>query len=76
LELPDGKDFASKPYTSRLSLSRVVQPYLSAGGGGGSALRAGVTLSFADMLGDQRLQTALQVGKTIDDFVAGRHTST
>jgi hypothetical protein len=67
--LQDGSQFTSKPYRPRLSLDRIVQPYLTAGGGGsGSALRAGVGLSFGDMLGDQRVQTALQVGKSRDDF--------
>jgi hypothetical protein len=70
LALPDGRDFITKPYNSRLALNRMMQPYVSAGGGGtGSFLRAGIALSFGDMLGDHRLQTALQVGKTIDDFV-------
>ena len=69
--LSDGKEFTTKRYNSRLSLNRSVQPYLSAGGGGSSSfLRAGVALSFGDMLGDHRLQTSLQVGKTIDDFAA------
>ena len=67
--LQDGSQFTSKPYRPRLSLDRVVQPYLTAGGGGsGSALRGGVGLSFGDMLGDQQVQTALQVGKSRDDF--------
>ena len=67
--LQDGSQFTSKPYRARLSLDRVVQPYLTAGGGGkGSALRGGVGLSFGDMLGDQKVQTALQVGKSRDDF--------
>ena len=69
--LPDGSEFTTRRYNSRLSLNRTMQPYLSAGGGGaGSFLRAGIALSFGDMLGDQRLQTSLQVGKTIDDFAA------
>ncbi len=67
--LQDGSQFTSKPYRSRLSLDRTVQPYLSAGGGGrGSFVRGGVGLSFGDMLGDQDVQTALQVGKSRDDF--------
>jgi len=67
--LQDGSQFTSKPYRPRLSLDRVVQPYLTAGGGGhGSALHGGVGLSFGDMLGDQKVQTALQVGKSRDDF--------
>jgi Tol biopolymer transport system component len=68
---PDGKGFTSKPYHPGLSLDRMVQPYVSAGGGsGGSFLRAGVGLSFGDMLGDHQLQTAVQVGKILDDFAA------
>ena len=67
--LQDGSQFTSRPYRARLSLDRVVQPYVTAGGGGrGSALRGGVALSFGDMLGDQKVQTALQVGKSRDDF--------
>jgi WD40 repeat protein len=67
--LQDGSQFTSKPYRPSLSLDRIVQPYLTAGGGGsGSALRGGVGLSFGDMLGDQKVQTALQVGKSRDDF--------
>ncbi len=67
--LQDGSQFTSKPYRSRLSLDRMVQPYLTAGGGGvGSFLRGGVGLSFGDMLGDQDVQVALQAGKSRDDF--------
>ena len=67
--LLDGSQFTSRPYRSRLSLDRAVQPYLTAGGGGtGSFLRGGVGLSFSDMLGDQDVQAALQVGKSRDDF--------
>ena len=70
-DLPNGKTFAVKPYRPGLSLDRRVQPYLSAGGGStGGFLRAGVGLSFGDMLGDHQLQTALQVGKNVDDFIA------
>jgi hypothetical protein len=69
--LVDGRAFAVKPYRHGLSLDGVAQPYLNADGGGtGSYLRAGVSLSFGDMLSDQRLQTALQVGKSADDFAA------
>src|SRR5262249_52239657 len=69
--LQDGSQFTSKPYRAGLSLDRVVQPYLTAGGGGGgSFLRGGVGLSFGDMLGDQRVETALQAGKSKDDFAA------
>jgi hypothetical protein len=67
--LLDPAQFMSRPYRASLSLDRVVQPYMTAGGGGrGSSVRGGVGLSFGDMLGDQDVQTALQVGKSRDDF--------
>jgi len=67
--LQDGSQFTSKPYRSRLSLDRAVQPYLTAGGGGNrTVLRGGVGLSFGDMLGDQDVQAAVQAGKSRDDF--------
>jgi Tol biopolymer transport system component len=70
LDLPNGRGFLTKPYRSGLSLDRMVQPYVSAGGGStGGFVRAGVGLSFADMLGDRQLQTAIQVGKSLDDFI-------
>jgi dipeptidyl aminopeptidase/acylaminoacyl peptidase len=70
LDLPNAQGFATKPYRSGLSLDRMVQPYVSAGGGStGGFVRAGVGLSFADMLGDRQLQTAIQVGKSVDDFI-------
>jgi hypothetical protein len=69
--VPDGNGFTVKPYHAGLSLNRMIQPYFSAGGGSaGGFVRAGVGLSFGDMLGDHQLQTALQVGKSIDDFIA------
>jgi dipeptidyl aminopeptidase/acylaminoacyl peptidase len=70
-DLPSGKAFATKPYRAGLALDRMIQPYLSAGGGStGGFLRAGVGLSFGDMLGNHQLQTAVQVGKNLDDFIA------
>ncbi len=70
-ELPDGTEFTTRRYKSRLVLNRSVQPYLSAGGGGsGSFLRAGVALSFGDMLGDHRVRTSFQAGKTLEDIAA------
>ena len=70
-DLPNGKGFAIKPYRAGLKLDRMVQPYLSAGGGStGGFIRAGAGLSFGDMLGDHQLQTAIQVGKNVDDFAA------
>jgi len=69
--LLDSSQFTTKPYRPGLSLDRVVQPYLTAGGSGsGSFLRGGVSLSFGDMLGDHAVQTALQVGKSSSDFAA------
>jgi Tol biopolymer transport system component len=66
-----GRDFTVKPSRRSLSLNGIGQPYLSAGGGSfGGFLRAGVSFSFGDTLGDQQLHTALQVGKGIDDFAA------
>src|SRR5262245_22000500 len=72
-ELPmpeDGQAFTTRPYVSRLSLNRMVQPYLSAGGSGAASfLRAGAALSFGDMLGDHRLQTSVQIGSRLDDIM-------
>jgi Tol biopolymer transport system component len=69
--LQDGSEFTSKPYRAGLSLDHIVQPYLTAGGGGtGSFIRGGVGFSFGDMLGDHALRTAIQVGKSKDDFAA------
>jgi len=57
-----------KPYVPRLSLAQLGSPYLSAGGGAfGSFLRAGVSVAFGDMLGQQELDTAIQVGKETTD---------
>ncbi len=65
----DGTEFTVKPYRSGLSLERNIQPYVSAGGGGtGRFFRAGVGLSFADMLGDRQLQTLVQGGTSSDDL--------
>jgi hypothetical protein len=64
--LPD--KFSSKPYVPKLSLAQIGSPYLSAGGGAfGSFVRAGISLGFGDMLGQQELDTAIQVGKETTD---------
>jgi hypothetical protein len=69
--LQDGSQFTSRRYHAGLSLDRIVQPYVTAQGGGtGSSLRGGVGFSFGDMLGDHEVLTALQVGKSRDDFAA------
>jgi len=63
--------FSERPYRAGLRLDRLVQPYLSAGGGStGSFIRGGVGLSFADMLGNRQLDLAVQAGKQVDDFIA------
>ena len=63
--------FSERPYRAGLRLDRLVQPYLSAGGGSsGSFIRGGVGLSFADMLGNRQLDFAVQAGKQVDDFIA------
>jgi hypothetical protein len=67
--LADARGFAVKQYQRSLSLFDIGQPYLSAGGGGfGGFLRAGVSFSLGDMLGDQQLHTAVQAGKEASDF--------
>jgi len=64
--------FGVRAYRPRLSLESIGQPYLSAGGGSfGSFLRAGMGFSLGDMLGDQQLSIAMQVGRHRHDF-AGR----
>lgn len=64
--------FKERPYKRHLTLDHIGQPYLSAGGGSlGAFFRAGMVMSFADMLGDQSLFLAIQGGRRVDDF-AGR----
>jgi hypothetical protein len=71
LPLAPASSFSDHPYRAALSLDRFVQPYLSAGGGStGGFIRGGVGLSFADMLGNQQLDVAVQAGSRIDDFIA------
>src|SRR5207249_3849676 len=58
-----------KPYARGLSLVSIGQPFVTAGGSGfGSFFRAGVSFGLGDMLGEQQLETALQVGKDAMDF--------
>jgi hypothetical protein len=66
---PGGERFEARPYRPVLTLDRVSQPYLSAGGGGlGGFFRAGVAFSFSDLLEQQEVQTAVQVGTRLQDF--------
>ncbi|HET9834410.1 MAG TPA: BamA/TamA family outer membrane protein, partial [Vicinamibacterales bacterium] len=68
---PPTASFSDRPYRAGLTLDRLVQPYLSAGGGSsGGFIRGGVGLSFADMLGNRQLDFAVQAGKNVDDFIA------
>lgn len=61
--------FLEKPYARALSLVSIGQPYLSAGGGAfGSFVRAGVSFGLGDVLGEQQLETAVQVGREAMDF--------
>jgi surface antigen Omp85-like protein/WD40 repeat protein len=61
--------YLEKAYARRLSLFSLGQPYLSAGGGAfGSFVRAGAWFSLGDLLGEQQLETAIQVGRTAMDF--------
>jgi Tol biopolymer transport system component len=63
------RTFNERPYARKLSLVSIGQPYVSAGGGAfGSFVRAGVSFGLGDMLGQQQLETAVQVGKDLMDF--------
>jgi Tol biopolymer transport system component len=65
----DAAPFMSRAYVPKMSLAAIGQPYMSAGGGAfGSFLRAGTSFSFGDMLGQQRLETAIQAGTSMMDF--------
>jgi hypothetical protein len=69
LAAPDGSQFRLKPYQRGLALNRVTQPYVTAGGGAlGGFFRAGVSFSFSDLLEQQQVQTAVQVGTRLRDL--------
>lgn len=58
-----------RPYTGRLSVLSLGQPYLSAGGGAfGGFLRAGTSIAMSDVLAQHALQAAIQVGRRETDF--------
>lgn len=57
-----------RDYRGRLALEQIGNPYLSAGGGFGSYLRAGLSFSFGDMLGQHSLRTSVQGGRHASDF--------
>jgi hypothetical protein len=61
--------FPTARYRGGLSLNSVGQPYLSAGSGAlGSFFRAGMSVTFSDLLEQRQLQTAVQVGMSARDF--------
>jgi hypothetical protein len=63
------RTFNERPYARNLSLVSIGQPYVSAGGGAfGSFVRAGISFGLGDILGQQQLETAVQVGKDLMDF--------
>ncbi|MCC7415662.1 MAG: PD40 domain-containing protein [Acidobacteria bacterium] len=65
---PVARIFESRDYVPRLTLVRFGTPYLSAGGGAfGTFLRAGMSMALSDMLGQQEVGVAFQVGKTKTD---------
>ncbi|MGE5360050.1 MAG: BamA/TamA family outer membrane protein [Bacteroidales bacterium] len=62
-------DAAVREYRKRLTLSRIAQPYFSAGGGSfGTFVQAGMGFSFGDMLRDRQFDVAFQVGRRREDF--------
>ena len=66
--LPDQATINAREYSSRLSLERIGQPYVSSGGGPfGTFVRAGGSLLFGDMLGERRLGAAVQIGNHLHD---------
>jgi hypothetical protein len=66
--LPDTASLVAREYSSRLSLERIGQPYVSSGGGPfGTFVRAGGSLLFGDMLGERRLGAAVQIGNHLRD---------
>jgi len=59
----------SRPYRRTLSLSGLGQPYVAAGGGVlGSYFRAGMSAAFSDLLEDQQVAFATQVGTSLRDL--------
>ena len=66
LGLPEPFSYPVEPYTGKLSLEGVAQPVIGVGVSRfGTALGGGVALSFADMLGNQVLATAVQINSGI-----------
>jgi dipeptidyl aminopeptidase/acylaminoacyl peptidase len=70
--IASAEGFTVRRYRPTLSFDGIGQPYVSAGGSAfGGFLRAGMSFSFGDMLRDQQVDAAIQVGRRVHDF-AGR----
>ena len=66
---PDPATIVNREYSSRLSLERIGQPYVSSGGGPfGTFVRAGGSLLFGDMLNERRFGAAIQIGNQMRDI--------
>jgi hypothetical protein len=69
--LPAPIDRAAGRYVPTMSLEGFGQPYLSSGGSRfGTFIRGGTSFLFGDMLGEQKLGAALQIGTRQEDFAA------
>ena len=69
--LPAAIERAATRYVPTMSLEGFVQPYLSSGGSRlGTFVRGGTSFLFGDMLGEQKLGAALQIGTRQEDFAA------
>ena len=70
--LPDGGSFTTREYEDELRLESISQPFIGAATGDsfGGLFRASFGATFADVLRDRQLQTAIRVGTDLDDFAA------
>ncbi len=69
--LPAKQEYEVAQYKSRLSLKAIGQPTLAIGADRfGAAIGGGIGFSFSDMLGDQRLATAVQFSSLGGSFSA------
>ncbi|MFQ5550081.1 MAG: BamA/TamA family outer membrane protein [Gemmatimonadales bacterium] len=69
--LADQSSFNEEPYSPRLGLDYVAQPYLVAGSDRfGTFFGGGAALFWSDMLGERNLATSLQVNGSLRDIAA------
>lgn len=69
--LADQSGFANAPYSPKLSLDYVAQPYLVAGSDRfGTFIGGGAALFWSDMLGTRNLATAFQINGSLKDISA------